>query len=129
MNQFIAQEIAESRSLGRNSNAAYRDHQRRQRLQRDAIEIARDIAKDQHGPTPIQWADGRLAGFELTPIEDYPRNWTADRIAAHREHGRAILREIESSPHLARLVSHYLGGPRLTGGSRYRARQAAGIVD
>lgn len=133
-NTYRAQEIAAYRAEGLSPLDALQEyHQSNKRarlLQTHAARVARDIAQGAGpGTLPIQWTGN---GFEPIAIEDCPRSWEPHQIAAYRELGEAIARELAGNRQLFALVAHYCTTEpenQLGHGSRYRAKQAIGLLD
>lgn len=105
--QTIREALSEGATYNQARNQWTTTRRRAMREQRHAEAVAEHIARGTHrGILPIE----RDAGGNWMPIaiEDCPRNWTPDRIAAFREYGATICRAISRDPRLADLVAAYV---------------------
>ena len=119
-----------AKSNGQARNWANDQLHRERQLRRDAYKIAERIERGGHvGLLPIEETPD---GFQVIPILDCPRNWTPDRVAAFRELGRAILREMQANPKINRAIAGYISrGPMAwsyeTRHERYRTLSDLGL--
>ena len=126
--------VREGMSFSEARNAARTDYRRLSQLHRDSSYF---VNKNDKGVPPIV---SMSAGGELSvpDILDYPRGWTPERIAAHRESSGKLLSRVSRDPELGRWIAFKLaatasgcgeqwqfGEDYNSGGTAYRAKSRA----
>jgi hypothetical protein len=126
--------VREGLSYGDARNAARTDYRRLSQLHRDSSYF---VNRNDKGVPPIvsMSAAGELS---VPDILDYPRGWTPERIAAHREASGKLLDRVNRDPELGRWIAFKLaatasgcgeswqfGEDYNSGGTAYRAKARA----